>query len=174
MTLQLISAFGLLHTLGAVIGTAFTTFAEAFYTRAAADDRISHHERKYLRRMFRGLKFGMLLVLCSGIGLIVCEYLVPSAPETVLTAPFWAFQTLTYVVIILGWLLSKDKAPWWFSSAAILVGWWMILLIDLGLLNPFGYIELMLSYIFTTFIVAGLLHYFRVWARRNVHSHGKT
>ena len=39
-----------------------TTFAEVFYTKASSDDTIDRHERKYLRRLFRGLKFGMVLV----------------------------------------------------------------------------------------------------------------
>jgi hypothetical protein len=166
MTLELISVFAALHTLGAFIGTGFTTYAEAFYTRAASDDRIDHHERKYLRRLFHGLTYGLVLVLISGTALIVLEYIVPDAPQEVLAAPFWFLQTLIYVIIFVGWLLSKDKTPWWFGSAAVVVAWWMMLLIDLGFFNSFGYVALILSYIITTFIVAGLLGYFRTWMRR--------
>jgi hypothetical protein len=168
---EYIAFFAGLNTLGALIGTAFTTYAEIFYTRAAADDRIDHHERKYLRHLFQGLKFGMILVLVSGVALIVLEYLVPSAPQTVLTGPFWALQTLIYLIIALAWALSKKKASWWFSSAAILVGWWMMSLIDLGFLNSFNYVQIILAFIFVTFIVAGLLNYLRTWMRRSTRVH---
>jgi hypothetical protein len=171
MIVEVIAFFVALHTLGAIIGTGYTTYAEIFYTRAAADDRIDHHERKYLRHLFRGLKFGMVLVLISGVVLIVLEYLVPNAPEDVLASPFWALQTFTYLIIALAWMLSKKKMSWWFSSAAILVGWWMILLIDFGVLNAYNYIQILLAYIFVSFIVAGLLGYVRVWMRRHQHHH---
>ena len=145
MTSALIPYVAALHTLGALIGVGTVTFAEIFYTKAAADGVIDHHERKYLRHLFHGLTFGMTLVLLAGIALIVLEYLVPDAPQDVLAVPFWALQTLTVFVIILAARLSKGHAQWWFASAGILTGWWMILLIDLGYLNAFGYVTTLLT-----------------------------
>lgn len=165
MTSALLPFVAMLHTLGALIGAGFVTFAEVFYTQAASDGKIDHHERKYLRHLFHGLKFGMILVILSAMALIVLEYLVPDAPQDVLAAPFWFLQTLTLLVLTFGWMLSKDRAAWWFSSAAILVAWWMMLAIDLGYLNSFGYIMLVMMYLLATFIVAGVLHYVRVLVR---------
>jgi hypothetical protein len=171
MTFELISIFSALNALGAIIGTAFVTWGEIFYTRAAADERIDHHERKYLRHLFRSMKFGMLLVLISSVALVVLEYLVPTAPETVLTSPFWALQTFVWLILILGWLLSKDRVAWWFGSAAILVAWWMIVLIDFGFLDSYTYLVLIAAYVVVTFVLAGLLGYVRIWTRRHLSSH---
>ncbi|MBA3789110.1 hypothetical protein H0X32_01790 [Patescibacteria group bacterium] len=165
---SLISFFAAVHTLGALIGTGSITFAEVFYTKAAADGRIDHHERKYLRRMLRGLTLGILLIIISGSALMVLEYLVPNASQAVLTAPFWALQTLTLLIIIFANLLSKDFVAWWFGSVAILVAWWMILLIDLGFLNSYGYLVLLVAYLFMTFVVAGMLGYLRVVMRAQI------
>ena len=154
-----------LHTLGALIGVGFVTFAEVFYTKAASDGVIDHHERKYLRHLFHGLQFGMVLVIISGFALIVLEYLLPDSPQDVLSAPFWAIQTLTVFVVLLAYLLSKKYVAWWFASAAIFTGWWTILSIDLGYFNQFGYLTILATYLIMTFIVAGILGYCRILLR---------
>jgi hypothetical protein len=165
MTSQLIPYIVILHTLGAIIGAGVTTFAEIFYTEAAADGRIDHHERKYLRRMYHALKFGMILVLLTGIGLVVFEYLVPDAPQDVLAAPFWAMETFTLLIILLASLISKKAASWGLASAGILTAWWMILLIDLGYLNSFGYVFLIIMYGIVTLLIAAAFGYLRVFLR---------
>ena len=162
MTESLIPIAVAFHTLGALIGVGFVTFAEVFYTKAASDGVIDHHERKYLRHLFHGLQFGMVMVILAGVALIVLEYLVPNAPQDVLAAPFWALQTLTVFVILMAYRLAERKTSWWFGSAAILTGWWTILSIDLGFFNNFGYLTILFTYLIMTFIVAAVLGYFRV------------
>ena len=166
MSLALIPILAALNTFGALVGTGFTTFAEVFYTHAVSDGEIDHHERKYLRRLFKGFTFGITLVLLSNLALIVLEYLVPDAPQAVLAAPFWALQTLTLLIIATGWLLSKRRISWWLGSAAVLTAWWMMLLIDLGFFNTSSYLVLVFDYILVTALVAGLLSYARMHMRK--------
>jgi hypothetical protein len=168
MTLQLISLAALLQTFGALIGAGMTTFAEIFYIEAAADGKIDHHERKYLRRMYNSLRFGMSVVVISGIALIVLEYLVPDAPQDVLVAPFWALETLILIVVLLGRSISEKVSEWWVASSAVLAGWWMILFIDLGFANSFGYIQILVLYMFLTFLFASLFGYARVFVREHI------
>jgi hypothetical protein len=164
-TVALIPVFALLHTLGALIGAGTTLFAEIFYTKAAADGVIDHHERKYLRHLYHGLTYGMVLVLISASALMVLEYLVPDAPQDVLAAPFWALQLLTFSIILFSYFLSKKQIQWWIASAAILTGWWLMLAIDFGFLNTFGFFSILFLYIIATIIVAGVLGYLRVLMR---------
>jgi hypothetical protein len=154
-----------LNVIGAMIGAGFVTFAEFFYTLAASDGVIDHHERKYLRHLYHGLTYGMVLVLLSGTLLVVLEYLVPNAPQNVLAAPFWMLETLILLVILFADGLSKEKIGWWLASPAILVGWWMILLLDLGFFNSFGYIVLLFFYVLAAGIGALILGYLRVLMR---------
>jgi hypothetical protein len=164
MTSELLSFFLELHTLGAIICAGYVAFAEFFYTKAASDGIIDHHERKYLRHLFSGLRFGMSIVLVSSIALIVLEYLLPDSPQDVLSAPFWALQTLTLLVLFFAWLLSRKNAEWWFVSAAILTGWWMMLLIDLGYLQQFQltYFMYLLLYFVVSLVLSGVLSYIRI------------
>ena len=156
---SLINLFATLHTLGAILGVGTVTFAEIFYTTAASDGIIDHHERKYLRELFHGLRFGMILVLLSGVALVVLEYLVPDAPQLVLEAPFWALMTCTVIVIGLSSMLVQKTAPWRIASSGILVGWWFILLLDLGYMNSLGYVSCMLLYVLTSAVVTAILGY---------------
>jgi hypothetical protein len=166
MGLELVPLLAALSTLGALIGAGFTTYAEIFFTHAASDGEIDHHERKYLRRLFKGFAFGITLVLFSNIALIVLEYLVPSAPQAVLAAPFWTLQTLTLLIIFVGWLLSKRRIPWWLGSTAVLTAWWMLLFIDLGSFNTSGFLDLLFTYVLVTALVAGVLSYLRMYMRK--------
>jgi hypothetical protein len=162
----LIPFAAVLHVIGAMIGAGTTTFAELFYTKAASDGIIDHHERKYLRRVYHGLRIGMTTVLLSGFALIVLEYLVPNAPQQVLFAPFWAIQTLTLIVLVLGELLSRREVPWWFASAALLAGWWMILLLDVNFFSSVSYLTLLMLYVIVSFVLGALLSYLRLLLRK--------
>jgi hypothetical protein len=166
MGIELIPALAALNTLGALVGTGMTTYAEIFYTHAVSDGEIDHHERKYLRRLFRGFTFGMTLVLLSDLVLIVLEYLIPNAPQAVLTAPFWSLQILTVLILLLGWLLSKRRIMWWLGSAAVLSAWWILLGIDLGTFNSSGYLELLFNYVLVTALFAALLSFLRTYMRK--------
>jgi hypothetical protein len=157
MTATLIPIAAFLHVLGAVIGAGLATFSEITYLQAAADGRIDHHERKYLRRLFHGLHVGMALVLFSGFALVVLEYLVPDAQQQVLFAPFWAVQTLALILLMLGALLSRHLIKWRFASAAILGGWWVLLLADLGYLNSLHYFGILMIFVIVSFILVGVL-----------------
>lgn len=163
MTFQLITIFSLLHIVGAALGAAYCTLAEIFYIKAASDGVVDKHERKYLRRLFRVLQIALPIVLCSAVGLIVLQYLVIDAPQRVLTAPFWASQTLVLVMILFGYTLEKRQSPWWIGSSAILMGWWMLAAIDFGYLNSFGYGIILLIYLLVTFLAAGIVGYARMW-----------
>jgi hypothetical protein len=153
----------LIHTLGAVVGTFFTTYAEIYYTRAARDGVIDHHERKYLRHVYRGLKWGMATVLVTGIAIIVIDYLAVGSAIDVLQGPFWAVIALTFFILLMSWLLARKQAVWWFASAALLSAWWMMLLIDLGFFNLFSFISIFFIYIIFLFLVAGKMALWRLW-----------
>jgi len=160
---SLIAVLALIHTIGAAIGTYFTTFAEIAYTRAASDGVIDHHERKYIRRSYRGLKWGMSIVLVTGIAIIVVEYLTGTVQPSVLQGPFWFVIALTFFIILMSWLLSRKMATWWFAAAALLSAWWSILLIDLGFFNAFSFISLFFLYVLFLFVVAGKMALWRLW-----------
>ncbi len=159
----LIPALALIHTLGAVVGTFFTTYAEMYYTVASSDGVIDHHERKYLRNLYRGLKWGMAAVVVSGVALIVSEYLVAGASPTVYEGAFWMIQVLTFLILFMSWMLAKKKAAWWVGAAVVLSAWWAILFIDLGFFNAFSFIALAVMYFLYFCVVALKLALWRLW-----------
>lgn len=166
MSPALIPILAAIDTFGALVGTGMTTFAEIFYNHAVSDGEIDHHERKYLRRLFRGFTFGITLVLLCNIALIVLEYLIPDAPTTVLLAPFWALQILALLILVIGWMLSKRAIPWWLGSSAVLSAWWILLLDDLGFFNAYSFLTIFFVFVLVTFILAGILTYLRMWMRK--------
>lgn len=169
MSINPVTIIATLYFLGVVIGTAYTTLAEISYLRAASDGDVDAHERKYLRRLYRGMHFGMSLVLCTAIALIVLEYLVAGAPQDVLAAPFWAAQTITAAMVYFGWSLEKRQTPWWVASAGIVVGWWMLAFLDLGYFNNYPYVAIIMMYILLLFIIAGIVGYIRLWTWKPLH-----
>jgi hypothetical protein len=165
MSPQLIPVIAAISTFGALIGAGFTTYAEIFFDHAVSDGEIDHHERKYLRRLFKGFAFGITLVLFSNLALIVLEYLIPDAPQSVFAAPFWAMQILTLLIIVTGLMLSKRRIQWWLGSATVITAWWMLLLIDLGYFNTSGFLDLVFIYVIVTALVASTLSFLRMHMR---------
>jgi uncharacterized membrane protein YhdT len=161
MESQFIPFFALLHIVGALVGTVSVTYAEIFYIKAASDGNIDKHERKYLRRLYRGITIGTLILIFAGSALMTLEYLVPYAPQSVLTAPFWTIQILTLLILLMGYIISKKEATWAIGSGIIFTAWWMVLFIDLGFTNSLGYAELFIIYIIAAAIVSGILWYAR-------------
>jgi hypothetical protein len=165
MESQLIPFLAIIHIVGAVVGTISVTYAEIFYIKAASDGDIDKHERKYLRRLYRGITIGTLVLIFAGSALMTLEFLVPYAPQAVLSAPFWSMQILTVFIVLAGYAISRNHTPWAVGSGIIFTAWWMILFIDLGFTNTFSYVAL-----FTTFIIAAAIISAILWYARRLFS----
>ena len=103
MTFQFIQFFALLHIVGALVGAVSVTYAEVFYIKAASDGNIDAHERKYLRRLYRGITIGSLILIFAGSALMTLEYLVPYAPQSVLNGAFLDYPN-SYAFDCFGWI----------------------------------------------------------------------
>jgi len=165
MTIEnLIIFFTVLHTLGAALGALGVTFAEILYLKATRDGRVDAREREYIRTTFFALRWGLTLVLLSGVVLGIIEYQNPNAAQGVLFAPLWFQNTLALIIIATGYALAKNRIPWWLGSSALLTSWWFTLVIDAWRSVPFSYLSLVISFIVLTFIAAGALSYVRLLA----------
>ena len=155
-------ALMMVHALGAALGAAGVTFAELFYTRAVVDGKINTCEKEHIRHTLWALRWGVMVVVLSGIALVTVEYFLPNSAQTVLTVPFWMIHTLTVIVIIFGFLISRSLVPWWIGSAAAFTAWWMMLALHGWRTIPMSYLALLIAYILLTLFVAAMFHYVRV------------
>lgn len=152
-----------IQALGAALGVAGVTFAELFYTRAVVDGKINTCEKKHIEHTLWALRWGVIVVVLAGIALIMVEYYIPNAVQSVLTSSFWMTQTLTVVVLIFGILISRSLVPWWLGSAAAFTAWWMMLALHAWRTIPLSYLALILAYIILTLLIAGLFVYLRTF-----------
>ena len=162
-TLINIAAF--VHVLGAAIGVAGITFGEIFYLKATADGRVDAREREYMHTTFFALKWGLLLILLSGVVLGVLEYAYAGAQNHILGAPWWFINTLAFVIIFAGWGMMREKVSWWLGSALAFSGWWMVLMLDAWQITTpeasFSYLSLVFAYIVFAAVTAAVLSYAR-------------
>ncbi len=163
ITLINIAAF--VHVLGAAIGAAGITFGEIFYLKATADGRVDARERDYLHTTFFALRWGLLVILLSGIVLGTLEYAYVGAENHVISAPWWFINTLAFVIIFAGWGLMKGKVSWWIGSSLAFSAWWMVLMLDAWQITSpeasFSYVALVFAYVVFALITAGALSYAR-------------
>lgn len=148
-------ALSSLHTLGALLGAGSVTLAEWWYLHGVAHGKLDAVETRHIKSTFFGLRWGMSLVLLSGLGLIVVEYFLPEVPQHVLFTPFWMTNALTVLILILGFLLSRKLVPLWFGGSASFTAWWMIVLLDASHVQGTtpSFVSLCISYVVTTILV---------------------
>lgn len=118
------------HGLGACLGAGGALFAEIFYAKATADGRLDRRERDWFRSTFFALRWGMTLVLISGILLVVVQYFLPNSPERVLHPALWVQNLLALVIIVFAYLLARKQITWHVGAGAVFAGWWMIFALD--------------------------------------------
>lgn len=158
-----------LHTLGAGLGACAVLYAEWEYLQGHLGGTLTKGERRHLFATFFALRWGLSIVLLSGLALVIAEYLSPVAPSVIDFAPFWAGNTLVLVIILSGFLLSRKLIPFWIGGASALTAWWYVLVLDFLHAPTPSYGELMMSYLYTTVLIGFLLAFLRGLAR----AHGK-
>jgi hypothetical protein len=156
-----------IHVIGAALGAAGVTYAEIFYTKATADGHIDRREYDYFSTTFWALRWGMTVVLVSGIALVIVQYLLPNSPEDVFYAPLWTQNTLALVITLAAWFTSRKMFPWWLGSSLAFAGWWMMLVLDGARNATFSYLHLLMVYVLLVCASAVFWGYVRVIAHKD-------
>lgn len=120
------------QALGAAVGVFAAIWSELAYMRAMRDGRIDDAERAHLRIIGRGLRFGLLLLLLSSLGLVIAAYMNPSVTQPAVTTEYWTLTTLVFVVIAGSWALSRRRISFALGSAITFTAWWYIAFLTLG------------------------------------------
>lgn len=150
-----------LHTIGAALGAAGTTYAEIFYAKATADGHVDSREKSWFATTYWSLSWGMVIVLLTGIALTIVEYFLPDSPQMVLYAPLWMQDTLALVVTVTAWYMARGFASWTIGSALIFAGWWMMLALDAWRTVSIPYLSLLAVYALAVAASAVLWGYVR-------------
>ncbi|MDO8623793.1 MAG: hypothetical protein Q7R54_00325 [bacterium] len=162
----LLFTFALIQAVGAVIGAGGSVFAEIFYFRAIRDGYIDEAERAHLRVIATALRWGMMALLLSSIGLVLVDfiYVVPTQPA--LTSAYWVEMALALIVIGASWALSRKRISFHLGSAAAFTGWWLIALLVFGRLPALGFGAALALYAVSTVVIAIVLSYARMFGTR--------
>ncbi len=156
-----LSILAFLQAAGAIVGAGGSVLSELFYYRAIRDGRVTGAEREVLDFNANTLTLAMIVLLLSTVGMAVVDFLIGSATQPAVTAPYWVEVTIVLVVIASSWGLMRRRLPHWLGFAAIFTGWWYLALLTLGQVPPASYGASLAVYVIGTAIIAGLLSYFR-------------
>lgn len=128
------------QALGAMVGAVAAVWSEIAYVRAMRDGRIDDAERAHLRIIGRGLRFGLLLLLLSSLGLVIIAYQSSGVPQPAVTTEYWTLTALAFVIIAGSWALSRRRISFALGSAITFTAWWYLAFLTLGRLPtlPFG------------------------------------
>lgn len=150
--------------LGAAGGAVFALWAELSYLRALRDGRVDVAERLHLEGVAKGLRFGMTILLLASLGLVIEAYLNDIAVQPALTGSYWMSISLALLVIAFSWALSRRRAPFALSSAAVFSGWWFLTFISLNRAAEITFGEGVAFYVVTTAVLYAILRYLRLLA----------
>jgi len=153
------------QTLGAFIGAFTAVWGELAYIRAMRDGHIDKAEGAHMHIIARGLRFGMTLLLLASFGLVISAFLIHDPVQPVMTAGYWTLITLSILIIILSWALSRRFISFSLGSAAALAAWWLLAYLTLDRL-PVSYGVAIALYIVITAVLAIVLRFIRLLAQR--------
>lgn len=151
-----------LQAFGAVIGTFTAVWSEIAYVRAMRDGRLDEAERAHLRIIGHGLRFGLLLLLLSSLGLVIAAYIAHAA-QPALSPAYWVQLTLVFIIIVISWSISRHRTPFVHLSAIAFTAWWFLLYLTLGKLPPLSFGAFVSYFVIATgilyLILAGVRQY---------------
>ncbi len=128
----LISLLVFCQALGALGGALSAVWGELAYLRAMRDGKIDDAERAHLHIIAGGLRWGMLLILLSSLGLIIVAYTLRAAVQPALSASYWTLIVLAFLIIGVSWALSRRRISFALGSATLFAGWWFLAYLTLG------------------------------------------
>lgn len=162
LTLLLVS----LQALGALVGAGAAVWGELSYIRAVREGKIDRPERAHLERIALGLRFGMLLLLVSSLGLIISSYLLNVAAPPVLTPEYWTLIFLALLVVWASWALSRGRVTFSYGSAIVFSGWWFLVYLTFGWFPHLSFGAAVASFVIITAVFYALLKTTRHFATR--------
>lgn len=161
---SLVSFLIFCQALGAGIGTFTAMWSEFAYIRAMRDGKIDTAERAHLLVIGNGLRFGMMLLLLSSLGLVITAFLLGGTLQPAMTVSYWTLIVLAFLIIGISWALSRKQISFMLGSAAVLTAWWLLAYLTLGLLpaNSFG--SAIALFVVFTAVVYVILYFVRLLA----------
>lgn len=121
-----------LQAFGALAGSFAVVWGEFSYIRAMRDGKIETAERAHLDSIAAALRFGMMLVLLSSLGLVVTAYFLESATPPALSPSYWIVITLSLLIVWASWALSRKRVSFTYGSALVFTAWWFLSYLTLG------------------------------------------
>ncbi len=153
----LVLAFLFFQTLGALGGSGAVVWGEIAYMRALRDGKVDRAERAHLESIALGLRFGMLLLLLSSLGLVVIAYLEKSAAPPALRPSYWILITLSLLIVWASWALSRGRISFSYGSAILFSAWWFLSYLTLGWLPTLTLGSAVAAFVIVTALFYALL-----------------
>lgn len=150
------------QVLGALVGAFAAAWSEFVYIRAMRDGRIDTAEREHLDVVGKGLRFGMLLLLVSSLGLIIAAYVQQASIQPARTADYWIFTMLAILIIGISWALSHRQISFSFGSAVVFSAWWFLAYLMLGWVPSLSFGAAVAFFVVATAIFYAILQYARL------------
>lgn len=160
----LVSVLVFCQAFGAVIGTFTAVWSEISYAWAMRDRRIDEAERNHLRIIGHGLRFGLLLLLVSSLGLVIAAYVLGAA-QPALSAGYWVQLTLVFIIIVISWNISRRRTPYVHLSAIAFTAWWFMLYLTLGQLPALSFGAFVSYFVIATgilYLVLAIARYYAI------------
>lgn len=152
----------MLQAIGAGIGACMAVWGESAHIRALRDGRVDDAESAHLRAIARGLRYGMVLVLLSSLGLVILSYLSHTVVQPALQSSYWMLIWLSIVIIMASWALSRKHLSFALGSAILFSGWWALVFVATGQIPPVTFGASIGLFIVVTGVFYGLLGYARI------------
>jgi hypothetical protein len=161
---MLIFFFVFCQALGASVGAIAALWGEIAYVLAIRDGKLDAAERKHLNIIYKGLRFGMAILLVSSTVLVIISYVLHGTIQPATTTAYWIFIALALLVIGISWALARRDISYTLGSSSIFAAWWLLAYLTLGQLPMISFGFAVMLYVVLTAIMYAVFRYVHMFA----------
>lgn len=145
------------HIVGTLLGVGGATFAEIFYCKAMKDGHVDPMESAFLKKIYRVLRIGMILLILSGFGYFLL-FRIEGREALLYNDRFLAKIALIIIIFFNALLLQSRRIPLWLGSSLSITSWYTALVLGAWEHLHASFFVITAWYVVAVFVMAAVLH----------------
>jgi len=146
---------------GTALGVGASTFLEVFYIQFSKDGKVDIFEHEVLKKLVFILRFGLLLLVLSGFGLMVLWRLRVMGPDVFFSARYLTKMSVVLILLFTAFLMNFRLINLRIGSAISITSWYWAMILGIWRNAKISLVLLMTLYVVSIALVYLLLEFVR-------------
>lgn len=149
------------HILGTALGVGGTTFLEIYTLKHINIKNVDIFENDAVKISISLIRYGLIILAFSGLGLLVLWRLNMRGPEVFFSARFLAKMVIILILLLAALATNLKFVNLKYASAVSTASWYAAMILGMWRRVPLSFFTIMIGYAFLIVFTYLILEYFR-------------